>query len=114
MPAYFEPAPVPRVPDRPRAVCRDPKTAPWRSGTGAVIPALAALGDSPESPAIRRAVQWLEEVQNPDGGWGEDMRSYVDDAFIGCGDSTASQTGWALLALLAAKERSPAVERGIA
>jgi squalene-hopene/tetraprenyl-beta-curcumene cyclase len=37
----------------------------------------------------------------------------VDPEFIGCGDSTASQTGWVLLALLAAKERSPAVERGI-
>ena len=51
-----------------------------------------------------------------DGGWGEDLRSY-DDApeWIGRGSSTASQTGWALLALLAAGEReSKAVERGIA
>jgi len=83
-------------------------------GTGAAVPALAALGDSPDAPATRRAVMWLEEIQNPDGGWGEDMRSYRDPSFIGRGDSTASQTGWALLALLAAKERSPAVERGIA
>jgi squalene-hopene/tetraprenyl-beta-curcumene cyclase len=83
-------------------------------GTGAAIPALAALGDSPDAPATRRAVKWLEEIQNPDGGWGEDMRSYREPSFIGRGDSTASQTGWALLALLAAKERSPAVERGIA
>jgi squalene-hopene/tetraprenyl-beta-curcumene cyclase len=82
-------------------------------GTGAAVPALAAMGDSPDAPATRRAVKWLEKIQNPDGGWGEDMRSYVDPEFIGCGDSTASQTGWVLLALLAAKERSPAVERGI-
>ena len=83
-------------------------------GTGAVIPALAVLGDSSDAPATRNAVKWLEEVQNPDGGWGEDMRSYRDSDFIGRGDSTASQTGWALLALIAAKEHSRAVDRGIA
>ena len=68
---------------------------------------------SPAAPAIRRAVRWLEGCQNPDGGWGEDMRSYTDPAWIGRGTSTASQTAWALLALLAAGERSPAVERGV-
>ena len=52
--------------------------------------------------------------QNPDGGWGEDLRSYGDQALGGQGESTASQTAWALLALLAAGEReNPATERGI-
>ena len=83
-------------------------------GTGAVVPALIAAGVKPSKPAIRRAVAWLEEHQNPDGGWGEDLRSYDDPALAGRGTSTASQTAWALLALLAAGERdSAATERGI-
>jgi squalene-hopene/tetraprenyl-beta-curcumene cyclase len=63
---------------------------------------------------VRRAVRWLEQHQNPDGGWGEDCRSYREPEWIGRGESTASQTAWALLALLAAGERSPAVDRGVA
>ena len=83
-------------------------------GTGAVVPALIAAGVQPSKPAIRRAVAWLEEHQNPDGGWGEDLRSYDDPALAGRGKSTASQTAWALLALLAAGERDgEAAERGI-
>ena len=73
-------------------------------GTGAVVPALIAAGVKPGKPAIRRAVAWLEEHQNADGGWGEDMRSYDDPGLAGRGESTASQTAWALLALLAAGE----------
>jgi squalene-hopene/tetraprenyl-beta-curcumene cyclase len=73
-------------------------------GTGAVVPALIAAGVRPGKPAIRRAVAWLVEHQNADGGWGEDMRSYDDQSLAGRGESTASQTAWALLALLAAGE----------
>jgi squalene-hopene/tetraprenyl-beta-curcumene cyclase len=84
-------------------------------GTGAVVPALIAAGVKPNKPQIRRAVAWLEDHQNEDGGWGEDLRSYDDPAaWSGRGESTASQTAWALLALLAAGERdSAATERGI-
>jgi squalene-hopene/tetraprenyl-beta-curcumene cyclase len=83
-------------------------------GTGAVVPALIAAGVRPSKPAIRRAVAWLEARQNADGGWGEDLRSYDDPALAGQGTSTASQTAWALLALLAAGEHaSQAAERGI-
>jgi squalene-hopene/tetraprenyl-beta-curcumene cyclase len=82
-------------------------------GTGAVVPALIAAGVLPSKPAIRRAVAWLEGCQNPDGGWGEDLRSYDDPALAGQGTSTASQTAWALLALLAAGGADEAVERGI-
>ncbi|MFF3323863.1 squalene--hopene cyclase [Streptomyces sp. NPDC002889] len=94
-------------------------------GTGSVVPALTAAGLPPSHPAIRRAVRWLESVQNDDGGWGEDLRSYLPQRLrpggthvnrsMGRGASTASQTAWALLALLAAGERDrKPVERGIA
>jgi squalene-hopene/tetraprenyl-beta-curcumene cyclase len=83
-------------------------------GTGAALPALVTSGTAVSDPVIRRAVAWLEAHQNADGGWGEDMRSYVDPAWRGRGTSTASQTAWALIGLLAAGERSQAVERGVA
>jgi squalene-hopene/tetraprenyl-beta-curcumene cyclase len=83
-------------------------------GLGAVLPALAAAGVSPTGPPIRRAVRWLEQHQNADGGWGEDCRSYDDPAWIGRGESTPSQTAWALLALDAAGQRdSIAARRGV-
>jgi squalene-hopene/tetraprenyl-beta-curcumene cyclase len=83
-------------------------------GTGAAVPALIAAGVLPSKPAIRRAVAWLEAHQNADGGWGEDLRSYADPAQAGWGNSTASQTAWALLALLAAGGAPEAVDRGVA
>ena len=71
-------------------------------GTGAVLPALHALGEPMDTLAVRRAVRWLEERQNQDGGFGESCASYVDPAARGRGESTPSQTAWALLALVAA------------
>jgi squalene-hopene/tetraprenyl-beta-curcumene cyclase len=81
-------------------------------GTGAAVPALVDAGIDPRAPCIRRAVAWLTGKQNADGGWGEDLRSYREPAWIGRGESTASQTAWALLALLAAGERGDVVDRG--
>ena len=83
-------------------------------GTGACVPALVRAGLGREHPAIRRAVAFLESRQNADGGFGEDLASYREPALAGRGTSTASQTAWTLLALLAADGRSAAVERGIA
>ena len=82
-------------------------------GTGAAVPALVAAGIPAHGPVIRRAVRWLEEHQNPDGGWGEDIRSYNDPRWVGRGTSTASQTAWALLALVAAGALTGAAERGV-
>jgi squalene-hopene/tetraprenyl-beta-curcumene cyclase len=81
-------------------------------GTGAAVPALVTAGIERRSEPIRRAVSWLRDHQNPDGGWGEDLRSYRDDTWRGRGASTASQTAWALLALLAADDESDSVHRG--
>ncbi|MBP2704028.1 squalene--hopene cyclase [Microbispora sp. RL4-1S] len=82
-------------------------------GTGAVLPALVAAGVRRDAACVRRAVAWLDAHQNDDGGWGEDMRSYRDPAWIGRGASTASQTAWAVIGLLAADGHTPAVERGV-
>jgi squalene-hopene/tetraprenyl-beta-curcumene cyclase len=81
-------------------------------GTGAVLPALAECGLA-DHPGVRAAVDWLERIQNEDGGFGEDLRSYRDSAWRGRGESTASQTAWALLGFHAAGERGPATERAI-
>ena len=84
-------------------------------GTGAAVPALVAAGVPASDPRIRRAVAWLESCHNPDGGWGEDLRSYIDSSWHGRGESTASQTAWALLALLAAGEHDhPVTQAGVA
>ncbi len=73
-------------------------------GIGAVLPALEAIGEDMSQSYVRRAVDWLVEHQNDDGGWGESCASYVEPNLHGVGPSTASQTAWALLALVAAKE----------
>ena len=83
-------------------------------GTGAVLPALEAIGEDMGQPYIRSAVDWLVAHQGDDGGWGESCASYVDPSLRGRGPSTASQTAWALLSLLAAGDLdTPATRRGI-
>jgi len=91
-------------------------------GTWSALTALNAAGLPHEHAAMRRAVAWLEERQNPDGGWGEDGDTYPERGGTApdAGSrrptaSTSSQTAWALLALMAAGEAdSPAVARGAA
>jgi squalene-hopene/tetraprenyl-beta-curcumene cyclase len=84
-------------------------------GIGAVVPALVAGGVARSDPAIQDALEFLFSHQNPDGGWGEDIRSYDDQSLAGVGASTASQTAWALLALIAAGEADhEAAHRGVA
>ena len=83
-------------------------------GTWQVLVGLQAIGFDMHSPPVRRAVRWLREVQNADGGWGESCRSYDDPSMAGVGPSTASQTAWALLGLVAAGEAaSEEVRAGI-
>jgi squalene-hopene/tetraprenyl-beta-curcumene cyclase len=85
-------------------------------GTWSALAALGAVGLDREAPEMRRAVGWLCARQNPDGGWGESEHSYWPDAPHGKARySTASQTAWALLGLMAAGEaENPVVARGMA
>ena len=85
-------------------------------GTWSALCALAIAGQNPQSEPVRRAVAWLERIQNPDGGWGESAGSYrLDYKGYEPAPSAASQTAWALLGLMAAGEAdNPAVARGIA
>src|ERR1700742_2937909 len=84
-------------------------------GTWSVLCALNAAGIDHQDPMIRKAADWLISIQNPDGGWGEDAASYrLDYKGYERAPTTASQTAWALLALMAAGEvDNPAVKRGV-
>jgi squalene-hopene/tetraprenyl-beta-curcumene cyclase len=84
-------------------------------GTWSVLCALNVVGVDHGAPEMRKAVDWLVAIQNEDGGWGEDGASYkLDYRGYERAPSTASQTAWALLGLMAAGEVDhPAVARGI-
>jgi squalene-hopene/tetraprenyl-beta-curcumene cyclase len=85
-------------------------------GTWSVLCALNAAGVDHAAPEMRKAAQWLISIQNADGGWGEDGSSYkLDYRGYEPAPSTASQTAWALLGLMATGDvDDPAVVRGIA
>ena len=84
-------------------------------GTWSVLCCLNAAGFDPAAPVMRKAADWLVSIQNADGGWGEDGASYkLDYHGYERAPSTASQTAWALIGLMAAgAAESPAVKRGI-
>ena len=84
-------------------------------GTGAVLPALAAAGEDMSDDRILRAERWIIQSQNDDGGWGETCASYMELDLAGSGVSTASQTAWALMALLAGdnEQSETAIRRGL-
>src|SRR6185437_9097877 len=77
--------------------------------------ALNIAGVPHSDPAMRKAAKWLVAIQNEDGGWGEDGSSYkLDYKGHEKAPSTASQTAWALLGLMAAGDvNDPAVARGV-
>ena len=85
-------------------------------GTAAALPALAAAGEDMRALYVARACEWIVARQQANGGWGESCASYMDLASAGRGATTASQTAWALMALLAANrpEDARSIERGLA
>ena len=84
-------------------------------GTWSVLCALNAAGVRPDAPIVRKARDWLISIQNADGGWGEDGTSYrLDYRGLQPAPSTASQTAWALIGLIAAGSANhPAVVQGV-
>ncbi|CAB5129702.1 Squalene---hopene cyclase (EC @ Squalene---hopanol cyclase (EC [Olavius algarvensis associated proteobacterium Delta 3] len=84
-------------------------------GTAAVLPALASVGEDMSAGYVRKAADWIIAHQNLDGGWGETCASYMNPSLRGKGPSTASQTGWALMALLAVGSDTyrDAIEAGV-
>jgi squalene-hopene/tetraprenyl-beta-curcumene cyclase len=86
-------------------------------GTSGVLAALAQIAPQSHRSPIQRGAAWLLSCQNSDGGWGETCRSYTNPALKGQGKSTASQTAWALIGLMAAEPIAPtaaaAIQRGI-
>ena len=83
-------------------------------GTWSVLAALGCMEEDPHQAYIQKAISWLINIQNSDGGWGEDCNSYDDPSLCGKGVSTPSQTAWAILGLTAiGEEKSLAVEKGV-
>jgi len=84
-------------------------------GAGAVLPALKAVGVDMRSDYVLKAADWLKAQQQACGGWGESCSSYMDPSMKARGLPTASQTGWAVMALAAVgrPEDRAAVERGV-
>ena len=83
-------------------------------GTWQVLQGLKAIHFAMDHPALRRAADWLEQVQQADGGWGESCQTYDDSTLMGQGETTPSQTAWAVLGLVSAgRANSDAVRRGV-
>jgi squalene-hopene/tetraprenyl-beta-curcumene cyclase len=87
-------------------------------GTSGVLAALSLLSPQAHRSEIQRGADWLVSCQNSDGGWGETCGSYSDPSLKGQGNSTASQTAWALIGLLAAGDATQtyarvALDRGV-
>ena len=83
-------------------------------GTWSVLTALEIAGENPQQNYIREAIEYFQKTQNDDGGWGESNDSYYPPKHFRPYKSTAFQTSWVLLALLAAGEiKTTTVKRGI-
>ena len=83
-------------------------------GTWQVLRGLKLIGEDMSKGYVRRAVEWFKHHQNEDGGWGETIASYDNPKLTGQGESTKSQTAWALMGLISAGQgHSAAVRNGV-
>ena len=87
-------------------------------GTSGVLSALSLIAPTQSRFQIQKGAAWLVSCQNADGGWGETCASYDDPSLKGIGISTASQTAWALIGLIAAAQATqftaqPAIAQGV-
>ncbi len=83
-------------------------------GTWQVLRGLRAIGEEMTQDWILRGRDWLESCQNDDGGWGETCATYENPAVKGIGESTASQTAWAVMGICACGDLERAsIDRGL-
>jgi squalene-hopene/tetraprenyl-beta-curcumene cyclase len=83
-------------------------------GTWQVLRGLRAIGQDMRQDWILRGRDWLESCQNDDGGWGETCASYDDPTMKGLGESTASQTAWAIMGICACGDLDRlSIQRGL-
>ncbi len=83
-------------------------------GTWQVLRGLRAIGQDITQDWILRARDWLESCQNSDGGWGETCATYEHPGAKGIGESTASQTAWAIMGICACGDLDrPSIQRGL-
>ncbi|RKL69240.1 squalene--hopene cyclase [Salipaludibacillus neizhouensis] len=83
-------------------------------GTWAAITGLTAVGIRKNHRSINKGVNWLQSIQNKDGGWGESCLSDIYNRYVPLHASTPSQTAWALDALISAADQpTNAINKGI-
>jgi squalene-hopene/tetraprenyl-beta-curcumene cyclase len=83
-------------------------------GTWQVLRGLRAIGQDMTQDWILRGRDWLESCQNNDGGWGETCGTYDNPSSKGIGESTASQTAWAMMGICACRDLDrPSIQRGL-
>ncbi len=82
--------------------------------TAYVLLGLMAVGVKPDEPYVARAVRWVADHQNDDGGFGETIDSYGNLGLAGVGLSNAYTTGLVVSALLAARGDAQVIDRAVA
>ena len=83
-------------------------------GTWQVLRGLRAIDQDMTQAWILRGRDWLESCQNNDGGWGETCGTYENPSTKGIGESTASQTAWAIMGICACGDLDrPSIQRGL-
>lgn len=83
-------------------------------GTWAAITGLIAIGLRPKNHSMYKAVLWLNDIQNDDGGWGESCKSDIKGKYIPLKTSTLTHTAWAVDALISIESKpTKEIESGI-
>lgn len=83
-------------------------------GTWAALTGLMAVGLPASHDTVQKGTEWLLSIQNSDGGWGESCQSDRLLHYVPLGESTPSQTAWALDALIAVHPKpTPEMNQGI-